>query len=97
MKVFIILVCILFIIFCVAACCIDKFGRVWVGKCYEGKELMNPSEIKNDKDTIKYLQQQNELLTRDKEVLTARLEQREVGEGHMLGKKKWVEPVWWQL
>ena len=81
-----------------AGCCIDKFGRVWVGKCYEGKEIdMNPSEIKNDKDKIKYLQQQNEILTKDKERLTALLEERDVGEGHLLGKKKWVEPVWWQL
>lgn len=93
-----VLVCVLFLVFCVAGCCIDKFGRAWVGKCYEGKEIdMNPSEIKNDKDKIKYLQQQNEILTKDKERLTALLEERNVGEGHLLGKKKWVEPVWWQL
>jgi len=58
---------------------------------------MNPSEIKNDKDMILYLRQQNELLTKDKEKLTALLEGREEGTGHLLGKKKWVEPVWWQL
>lgn len=93
-----ILVCVLFVVFCVAGCCIDKFGRVLVGKCYEGKEIdVNPSEIKNDKDMIRYLKQQNEILTKDKEKLTSLLEKRNVGDGHLLGKKKWVEPVWWQL